>query len=81
MTGKDKMNTIKWQTTNSHCLGSVPRPWEVMYQFGRVICLGVLTTCGVRRVSILHDHRDILNSREGAGPTPVARIPLANRID
>jgi len=41
------MNTISSQAKRSTCKGAVPLPWEVVYQFGRVICLGFLATLGV----------------------------------
>jgi hypothetical protein len=41
------MNTIRLQARPSSFM-SVPLPWEVLYEFGRMICLGVVVTFGPR---------------------------------
>src|SRR5947199_8114843 len=42
------MNTIRLQLKRSSIIGSVPHPWEVLYEFGRMLCLGMVVTFGAR---------------------------------
>ena len=41
------MNRIRLQTKRSRSRGAVPSPWELLYEFGRVIYLGVMATLEV----------------------------------
>jgi len=40
------MNTIKLQTKRPKHMGAVLLPWEALYEFGRMICLGFAATFG-----------------------------------
>jgi len=43
---ENKMNTIKLQTKRPPHMGAVLLPWEALYEFGRMICLGFAATFG-----------------------------------
>ena len=72
------MKTIRLQASS---WGAVPLPWEVLYQFGRVIWLGVVATVTPGTsgeasahakddalLTIPHDPRGVRDTRDLVGP-------------